>query len=81
MSQKSNPSGHFVAVSTDTDLTRTYGHPPRGLYVGVTGDVELRRLDGTDVVFTGVPAGVVLPVEFAQVRSANTTATNMVALY
>lgn len=52
----------------------------KALYVGVTGDVKVGNDDDDAVVFTGVPAGTVLPVFGNQVYDTGTTATNIVAL-
>lgn len=55
---------------------------PRALYVGVTGDVEVTMYEtGTDIVFTAVPAGSVLPIRVSHVTATNTTATNIVAIW
>jgi hypothetical protein len=52
----------------------------RALYVGGAGNVVLDSPDGdTDVTFTGVPAGTLLPVACVKVKAA-TTATNIVGL-
>lgn len=53
----------------------------RALYVGGTGDVAVRMLDGSTPVFKAVPVGTTLIMQFDQVLSTNTTATLMVALY
>jgi len=53
----------------------------RGIYVGVAGDLNIVMHEGgSPVVFKAVPVGV-LNVCAIQVYSANTTATDMVALY
>lgn len=54
----------------------------RALYVGGAGNVTLRTNDDDgDVLFTGVPAGSVLPIGAKYVRATGTTATAIVALY
>jgi hypothetical protein len=52
-----------------------------GIYVGSTGNVSVVFADDTAITFTGVPAGVILPVRAKRVNSTNTTASAMVALY
>jgi len=46
----------------------------------VAGNVSVLS-GGADVVFVGVQAGSILPVETARVNSTATTATNIVALF
>ena len=69
--------GSAVTPSDSTVLS-----PPfRGLYVAATGVVVVTTLGGTDVTFTGVPAGSILPIVGTKVRATGTTATGIVALY
>lgn len=53
----------------------------RGLYVGVTGNVNVNMPDGGNVLFSNVAAGIVLPIRAKRVLSTSTTATNIVAIY
>lgn len=53
----------------------------RALYVGGTGDVAVRMMDGTTPTFSAVPAGTLLPIQVDKVLSTGTTATLMVGLY
>ena len=73
-----DPALHMAAITphASTVIPRT-----RGIYVGVSGNVEVIDSDGTTTVFTAVPAGVILPVMVTRVLAANTTATNLVALW
>jgi hypothetical protein len=52
----------------------------RGLYIGVTGDVEVTLINSGVVVFTAAPVGI-LPVQATTVHTTNTTATDIVALF
>ena len=52
----------------------------RGLYIGTSGNVGIRGLDGLDVVFVGVHGGTVLNVGCVVVFATGTTATNIIAL-
>ena len=75
------PANVGVAV-TPHDSTDFTAGICEGIYVGVTGNVAVVFVGAsTAVVFTGVPAGTILPVRARRVNSTNTTATNMVALY
>lgn len=52
------------------------------VYVGVTGDVSVRDASGgAAVLFKGVPAGSVLPVQVIGINASGTTATDLVAIY
>lgn len=71
-----SPAGNgTVAVTINTP----WGFIARGLYVGTTGDVSLVLPNGNTVIFKTVPVGV-LPVACTNVTTANTTASNLVAL-
>ena len=50
----------------------------RWLYIGVTGNVSIRKWDGTDQTLIGLAAGVWHPIYSIRVNSALTTATNLV---
>lgn len=59
-----------------------YGsNPPRGIYVGVTGDVQLCRSDDVLVVFKNAQAGSTVPGRPKRVNAALTTATNLIAVW
>jgi hypothetical protein len=50
--------------------------------VGGAGNISLiLSEDSSAVTFSNVPAGTILPFQVKQVRSTNTTATLIVALY
>jgi hypothetical protein len=69
-----------VAKAVTPNDTTTIGGC-RGLYVGGAGNLTLDFADGTtNVLFSGVPAGTVLPIAPLRVKAA-TTATGIVALY
>ncbi|OHE79026.1 MAG: hypothetical protein A3F67_10980 [Verrucomicrobia bacterium RIFCSPHIGHO2_12_FULL_41_10] len=53
----------------------------RGVYVGVTGNLNVVMADGSSaVVFSNVPVGI-FPIQVKQVYATSTTATSLVALY
>jgi hypothetical protein len=66
---------------TPSDNTPFADGPCLGLYVGGTGDVVAVTNGGTTVTFKAVPAGTFIPVSCSQVKSTNTTATSILALY
>lgn len=74
------PAYSLLAVTPSDSVNFTKG-PCRGLYVGVTGDVNIYMIDTTSVTFSAVPAGTILPVAALRVNSTSTTATSIVALF
>jgi hypothetical protein len=51
------------------------------LYVGIAGNVNVDTVGGqTSVVFQGVPAGGILPVQVIRVRATSTTASACVLM-
>ena len=67
-------SGH-AAIVNNTAFSQC-----RAIYVGVGGDITL-TMGGTDVLYKNAVSGSILPVQATQVKSTNTTATNLIALY
>lgn len=53
----------------------------RALYVGGTGDVAVRMMDGSTPIFVAVPAGSILPIQIDKVLSAGTSASSMVGMF
>jgi hypothetical protein len=67
-----------VTPNDSTDLTVI----PRGLWIGVGGDVCLLAMgDTSEVTLKNVPTGSYLPVRAKRVKATNTTATNIIAWY
>jgi len=50
---------------------------PGFIYVGTSGDVKVTTLDGDDVLFKAIAAGVVHPILVKRVWSTGTTAVNL----
>ena len=67
-----------VTPSDSTDLTYS---TCRAIYVGGDGDISLVDGNGATIVFTGVTAGSILPVQTARINATGTTATSIIALY
>lgn len=65
-----------VTPSDSVDLDR----PFRALYVGGTGNVVVVLLDNSTVLFSAVPVGATIPVQFRRINSTNTTATLLVGM-
>lgn len=73
----SSAADNAVAITPSDSAEIQY---PRGIYVGVSGDVAVLMRGGGNVVFKAAPVGV-LPIRPIKVLSTGTTATDMLALY
>ena len=51
-----------------------------GFYVGGAGDVTIKTLLGTSLLFTAVPAGTTIRIGVSKIMSTGTTATSIVGL-
>jgi len=58
-----------------------FAQPGRALWVGGAGDVAVLTTKGSTLVFSGVPAGTLIPVRAARVNSTSTTATLILNLW
>lgn len=74
----SSPASRAVAVTASN--TVDFASPCRGLYVGTAGNVTA-VVGGVAVLFTAVPAGMILPIQATRVNATGTTAGAMVALF
>jgi hypothetical protein len=74
----STAPAHGAVVVTPSDVTII--PCTRSLYVGTTGNINVRMIDGQTVLFTAVPVGV-LAVQVDMVLSTSTTASTILALY
>jgi hypothetical protein len=72
------PAEKFVALTPNDSTVLT---PTRGLYVGVSGDVKVTSIDGNDVTFVSLAAGIIHPISCTKVFSTGTDAGNIVAVY
>lgn len=75
----SDPAYNAVAITASDSVD--IAAPVRAIYVGSAGNVVITTVAGTDVTFTGVPAGMILPVRAVRVKATNTTATGLVGLW
>lgn len=69
-----------VITKSDTSPPDSKVESFRALWVGGAGNISVRTTEGTDVLFSGIAAGTVLPVRGVRVNSTNTTATLIVGL-
>lgn len=65
-----------VAPSNSANLT----HVTRALYVGSTGDVRLELVDGSEVTFRAMQAGMMYPLRVRKVFRGGTTADNLIGV-
>lgn len=72
-----SPAWRAVVV---TPSTSPLARVTRALYVGGAGNVNVTMYGGGDCLFSGVPAGTILPIRVTHVLSTNTTATLIVAM-
>jgi hypothetical protein len=54
---------------------------PSVVWIGTAGNVKVTTAQGSDVVFTSVPGGTVLPVQVLRVWATGTVATNIVRIF
>ena len=66
-----------ITPSDGTALAR----PTRAVYVGVSGDLRVDSMDGNQVTFVGLAAGMVHPIRCTRVYATGTTATDIVGIY
>ncbi len=76
--QGAAPAHDATLLTTSDTLDLTV--EARALYIGGAGDVRVLTREGSDTVFSAVPAGSILPVFTKRVFATNTTATLIVAL-
>lgn len=65
---------------TPSDTVNIPGGVPKGIYVGVAGNIALVSFEDVAVTLANVPVGV-HPLRPKRINSTGTTATNIVALY
>lgn len=73
-------AGPMIAGAVATPSQNDLPNVSRAIYVGGAGNLELIMANGSTLLLTAVPAGSFLPIR-AQRITANTTATNIVALW
>lgn len=85
MVQHSTPFNDFTDVSPDDSddlpLFKTRGLVTGAIYIGGTGDLVVVLKDNTTQTFTGVTAGMFLPLAARRINATNTTASALVACY
>lgn len=77
MSNVGDPFKWAEVVTPDDILPLT--NPARGLWIGGAGNVSVEMYGGGTAIFSGIPAGTLLPVQVSRVNATGTTATLIVA--
>lgn len=57
-----------------------YGEVARAIWVGGAGNIVVTLVDGSNLTFTAITAGTLLPIYSVLIISAGTTATNLIWL-
>lgn len=65
-----------VTLSDSTELA-----PTRALYIGGAGNLKVTMAYGTEVTFSGLSAGSILPIQVTKAWATGSTATLVLALY
>jgi hypothetical protein len=73
------PQGARDGVAITPDDDNDLDVVPDAIFVGVSGNIEVDVKSGT-LVYPNVPVGI-FPISPTRVRDANTTATNLIAMY
>lgn len=71
------PAGQFVSITPGTAFPGTV----RGIYVGGSGDLNIKDQAGNTVLFKDLAAGMVHPISPDEVLSSGTTATYILGCY
>jgi hypothetical protein len=74
------PDNHAEAVAPSDAADLPKGKT-KALWVGGAGNLSVDMASGATVLISGVPAGTRLPFSVKRVRSTNTTATLILAVY
>jgi len=74
------PSPKYVTVSTH-DTNALAGGDSRGVYVGTSGDLAVVSPHGDTVIFKNLAAGVVHPIQARIIKTTDTDASDIIALY
>lgn len=77
----SNIGAGYGAVEIAASGTVTVPNGVRCLYIGGTGDLVCTMVEGGEVTFAGVPAGMLLPIKCREIDMDTSSCTDVVALY
>ena len=68
------PAEHAFAITPQDGVDFA---PTRGVYVGQTGDLRVRMVDGGDIMFINLTGGIIHPLRIIQVWATGTTADDI----
>ncbi len=66
-----------ISPSNNSDLAQV----TRAIYVGGPGRMTAILADGAEITFENMAAGMIYPLRVSRIKSTNTTATGLVALW
>lgn len=76
MSNRYVPTKAAVVVPADAGTLVNFNR----MFIGGAGNLKVDLQDGSNVTFTGIPAGFLLELSVSRVYATGTTCTNMVGL-
>lgn len=65
-----------ITPNDSTDLTQV----TRALYVGTAGNIVVVLKSGSEVTFSNVTSGSILPIRASRIKATGTTALNVLGL-
>jgi len=80
MTKETQSATGAVAVDVSS-ADQAFSRPTRAFYIGGAGNLAVTMDEGVNVTFSGLTAGMILPVQASAALNSGTTATNVVALF
>ena len=76
MIEDAKATGAVAVTPSDSSFPVT-----SGIYLGTSGDLSVVMKNGTEITFKSLAAGVIHPLSVTKVKTTNTTASNIIAVY
>jgi hypothetical protein len=71
----------FPGDATDLSPSDTDTFTPSVIYCGGGGSVAVTTAQGSDVTFTGLPPGAIIPVQVIRVYSTGTSTSGLLRIF
>jgi hypothetical protein len=71
----------FPGDATDLSPSDTDTFTPSVIYTGGGGSVKVTTAQGSDVTFTGLPPGAIIPVQVIRVYSTGTSTSGLLRIF